>query len=313
MKRATRVGLVVALTVFLVAAGTGVSYALWATTAATTADVKTARVELTIDGSAVAPLSAAYRPGEPVTAPVTVTNGGSVLLSYTVGAAATAEGTLTSDITIDIWEVATGADCTAASVISGPVWSGTLAGLSITPTGSLDAAESQVLCVRTALAASATAAQQGQVAAATLTFTGSNGWQSAASVAFNPSVFVVPNTALLASGGCVGDSSDKKITLAWQDVPGTSGYRLYFTPDVSTSVPAPVPPADPYMSVTSTSATISGENFNTVKGSSDGSGSVSIHSIVNGWESAGLIVPVYFAANSTGSNAKISCTAFPVK
>lgn len=298
---AGRVGVAVGLVVFLSAMGCGVSYALWSTSASTSAQVKAATVTLTVDGSAAAPLSGEFRPGIALTAPVTLANNGSANLVYTAAVSSTGGTLAPSAVTILIWKVASAADCSSAAVAPADAWAGTLAGLNTPPSEPLSAGATEVLCVRTA--ANVTQAEQGQTAAANLVFTGSNGWQSSGTLAVSPVVYTVPNPG--GTVDCTGITSQKSVTLGWQAVAGASAYRLYFTPAVT---PAPSPA---YLQVAGTSATISGDNFDTVTGSSQGSGSVSIRAIVDGWESSGVAVPIYFAPNSTGSNAKIACSVFP--
>ncbi|HEU4808287.1 MAG TPA: hypothetical protein VFT01_08495 [Homoserinimonas sp.] len=303
MKPVSRVGFIAGITVFLVAMGGGVSYALWSAGASTSATVKAATVILGVDGSATAPLSGEYRPGQALAAPVTVTNDGSADLVFTASVESTGGTLPPADVSLWIWKVAAASDCLPTSTAPAEAWSGTLSGLTPGPGEPLASAVSQVLCVQTI--ASVTQAQQGQNATADLVFTGSNGWQSSGSVAMAPTVFTVPDPVLLpGDAGCSGPSSQKSVTLNWQTVSGATAYRLYFTPAVS---PAPTPA---YLQVTGTTATITGDNFDTITGSADGTGSVSIRAVVDGWESAGLTRAVYFEPKSTGSNAKLSCSAF---
>ena len=295
------------MVVFLTAMGSGVSYALWSTSASTSAQVKAATVAMTVDGTAAtSALSVPHKPNESYTSAVTVTNSGTAAFTYKVAVAPTGGTLAHSSVTIALWKSAS--SCTSASTVPADAWTGTLAALAAHGSEPMAVSGSQLLCVRTTLAVDITSAQQGQTASANLVFTAANGWTSSKSVAISPSAYTVPNPVLLGGqAGCKDTTSQKSVALGWQPVSGASEYRVYFTP-------AALPPKPAYMLVTIAEAaspvSVSGESFDTVTGSSQGSGSVSIRAVVNGWESSGLVVPIYFAPNSTGSNTKISCARF---
>lgn len=309
MRRTSVAGTATALIVFLVAVGGGVSYALWNSSASTSAEVKAATVALALDDSAAEPLSGEFSPGTTLTAPVTVTNTGTVSLDYTAAVVAStpADGLASASVDIFIWPMASESDCQSTTIAPLDAWSGTFAGLYSAPSEVLSAGASQVFCVRTALNVNTDV--QGATAVAELVFTGSNGWQSTATLSMNPAADIVPDPALLpAEEGCndAGDNSQKTIELNWEAVAGASSYRLSFYPEGQVGE---------VVVTEGTTTDITGANFNTVAGTTanDGVGTVTISAVVNGWESAGLAKTVYFEASSSGKNAKIACTPEELK
>lgn len=295
MKPVSRVGFIAGITVFLVAMGGGVSYALWSAGASTSAAVKAATVILAVDGApAVTELSVELRPAEPVTSSVTLTNGGSAPLQYSIAVEPLGGSLDPAKIQVALWEETAAYPCASGSSVPVNAWTGTLKALAAHAGVELLESEVRVLCIRADLAG-ADSDDQGDSISARFRFTGENRWLDDDNVVvIQPSVFTVPEPTVAAQP-CVSMSkgahgSDKEVKLSWS---GTSGpYRVYFSP---TS----------YQTGNGTSAIISGESF-----TFDGTNSAvtaTVYAIAdNGWLSEGLEFTLWPGSQST-PNTKIYC------
>ena len=141
-------------------------------------DFTTGSVAIGVTPVSTALALAGMAPGDEVTAPVTVSNDGTLDLRYAVGSVAAGDADLASALAV---AVKTGvADCSNAGfgASGSSVASGTLSGLSVgDPTAGAQAGDrtlapstSEVLCFQVALPTSAANALQGRTAGATFTF-----------------------------------------------------------------------------------------------------------------------------------------------
>jgi hypothetical protein len=293
--RRSRLALIAGLTVFLTAMGATTGYALWSTSASTSAQVKAATVKLTSNKAVASTLAGPYRPGESNTEQVTLTNNGSIKVDVTAAVTLIGGGLPADAVALSVWRIEQGA-CSVTNVPSG-AWTGTLAALNGAPSWPIAAGVAQSLCLRATLSASTGAADQGKSASATVTFTGTNGWTSAALVTVNPAVQAVfaPTPAAVPCGA-TRDGSNKYLLLTWTG--SAAGYRVEYAPR---SAAAPNPTSTPGNSVE-----ISGEYF-----IFDGTGNpvtVTVRAVAaNGWVSDPLTYTVWPGGNST-SNKKIYCS-----
>ncbi len=157
-RRPLIIGLTVALSTFLVLAGTGMASAVWTAASSGLTSTVTAG-SLTVTQSSSPTLDATYNAGNLTdTSPVTITNTGSVpATSYTAQVIAANGNNLSNATTVTGWIVATASACTSASTV--PVGSPTptlTTGLSYT--SSLAPGASVIFCVRTSVSASYSAA-----------------------------------------------------------------------------------------------------------------------------------------------------------
>ena len=139
------------LTAFFVLAGTGVASAVWTSTPSPiSSTVSAGTVDVSYTGANG--LNATYGSGALTdTAPVTVSNTGTVPAnSYTIQIIAATATTLASNTTLSGWYVVTATDCNSAAVMPIQSVSASLtAGLSYST--SLAAGTSQIFCVRTSI------------------------------------------------------------------------------------------------------------------------------------------------------------------
>jgi len=152
------IGLTVALSTFLVLAGTGMASAVWTAASSGLTSTVTAG-SLTVTQSSSPTLDATYSAANlSDTSPVTITNTGSVpATSYTAQVIAANGNNLANATTVTGWIVATTSACTPASGV--PVGSPAVsltAGLSFT--SSLAAGGSAIFCIRTSISSSYSAA-----------------------------------------------------------------------------------------------------------------------------------------------------------
>jgi hypothetical protein len=160
-RRPLIIGLTVALSTFLVLAGTGMASAVWTAASSGLTSTVTAG-SLTVTQSSSPALDATYNAANlSDTSPVTIANTGSVpATSYTAQVIAANGNNLANATTVTGWIVATTSACTPASAV--PVGSPTAsltAGLSFTST--MAAGASTIFCVRTSISASYSAAPGG--------------------------------------------------------------------------------------------------------------------------------------------------------
>jgi hypothetical protein len=188
LTRWRKLAILTSIVVFIVGASTTASWALWSINDTASGSVTAGSVNLTANGSAttvgLATLTtAAEGAGSTQTQPVTLLNAGTLPLTYTTVFAATeslAAGQTGAPVVGDniayvAWIATSTTTCTASSTAV-KTWTGTLnTGTTTWGTGrALAAGASEVLCIRTTMAASPPMAIIGQSVSATLTFTGTN-------------------------------------------------------------------------------------------------------------------------------------------
>lgn len=110
-----RIAATLATVLFLVLAGTGVGHALWSSTASSTATVAAGSIGMTQTG--FDDLEFAYtHSAQTVTAPVTVTNTGSISAPYTLAFGTKSAEGLAKVVQVRTWPVASNAACTTDPV-----------------------------------------------------------------------------------------------------------------------------------------------------------------------------------------------------
>jgi hypothetical protein len=191
-----RFGFTAGLTVFVLLAGTGVSYAWWQSTAGASSTSSAATVGVSQTLSGTPGLANTYTAAAPVAAGVvTVTNSSSRPGTYATNFTATsASSTLRPAVAV---QVGTAASCTPSATLGSPV-SGNF-GSTVTYTGSLAAGASIALCVKTTMTSAAITANS----AATLTATAASSvlvgtWSATApqAVSFVQTVTTAPSSAI---------------------------------------------------------------------------------------------------------------------
>ena len=159
-----RLGATAGITVFLLLAGTGVSYAWWQATVGASSTSSAATVGVSQALSGTPGLVHTYTAAAPAAAGVvTVTNTSSRSGTYTTNVTATSiSGTVRPAVAVS---VGTAATCTTSATLGSPV-TGNF-GSAVTYTGTLAAGASVALCVKTSMTSAAITANS----AATLTAT----------------------------------------------------------------------------------------------------------------------------------------------
>ena len=180
----SRAAVAVGLTVFLIGSGSAVGYASWNAQATTNASATAGTAAMTTSG--ITALTGNYKSGSLViTAPVTVTNTGTVPLAYTFTVSG-ATNTLASRITLQIWKQS--GTCTSTA---DPIATGTLAAPPVLPANATSAAAGEilVLCLRTTLTGSHSDSL-GLTVSPTLAITGTVGtnWSATSSGSFTQAV-----------------------------------------------------------------------------------------------------------------------------
>ena len=200
-------------------AGAGSSFALWNSSVVVSAgSVTSGAVAVTQQGFAA--MGTQFSSDNlSVTAPVTVTNTGSVSsdFSASLGLAAGSSPALASAVSVSVWEIGSDAECTVLSAPLDPV-SGTW---SAPPalTGRLAPGTSQLLCFRSILEPGALMSQPGASVTPELTVTARVGGWSALAIAST-----TQRTPSLPGIGCTQQGTTA--VLDWPN-PGSSNYGLY--------------------------------------------------------------------------------------
>ncbi|MFB2584529.1 fibronectin type III domain-containing protein [Herbiconiux liukaitaii] len=169
------------------------------------------------------------------TAPITITNTGTIPAPYTLRLGAQAVTPLSQAVDVHVWAVSSSAGCTASTVASGPsaTWS-TVAAL----TGTLAPAAKAVYCVRTAVTQAQRFALSGESVAATSVVSAAQGsWTSTTTATASQSVAgtVTPGATTKVS------ETDSTISLTWaapSDTSAVTGYQVYRGTTLVGTVPA---------------------------------------------------------------------------
>lgn len=224
----SRAAIVIGVVVFLVLAGTGAATAVWtANGGSLTATTTPGNLSITQTGFTT--LANVYSPSNLTdTAPLTVTNNGTVPANYTVLVQATATTALSNATTVYAWIVASASACTTSTAIgsglSATASTGFSATVSITP------GDTDVYCLRTVITSSYAANNSSGTDTLRATLTSSLGnWASnstadAVQTLADSTAPSVPTTLTAAS------STTTTVVLTWTastDAVGVTGYKIY--------------------------------------------------------------------------------------
>lgn len=231
--------LVLALAVPLGIVPTGLTpaSASWTTTEGT-ASARVAPGKLTIEESGFAALATSYTSSTlTATAPVSITNTGSIPAPYTLQLGVVTATALSQAFEVHVWSVPTKTACSASSTASGPAtdWS-TVGAL----TGTLAPGATSVYCVRATLSQAQRFAQSGtSITAVSVVSAAQGSWRSAKSAA---AVLSVADTV---TPGVVSKTSetDSSVSLAWtapSDSVAVTSYQIFRGATLVGTVPATV-------------------------------------------------------------------------
>ena len=223
------------ISLLLALAGGGAAQATWKTPERpVAASVKAGTLAITQTGFAA--LATTYASAAlTVTAPVTVTNTGTVPAPFSLRFGAQAATALASAADVRVWVVSSSAACTPSTVAAGPTgktWT-TVGAL----TGTLAPATSAVYCVRSSVTQAQRFALVGGTATATASVTATQGsWTSTGNATATQTV---ANT-LTPSVPTKTSETDSSITLAWNapaDTIAVTGYQIYRDSALIATVP----------------------------------------------------------------------------
>ena len=223
-----KAAIALALTLFLVLAGTGVGNAFWSAQVKTTSGVLAGTIG--IEQSGFASLQMAYTATALVAAaPITVRNTGTITAPYALTLGAQAANSLASGVTVRTWVIGSAGECTASAIPSGATNSNWT---NVPPmAGTLAPSQTTMYCVLTSI----TAAQQTSLAAmstvATLSLVSTLGAWSASAPAATATQTVI-DTAGPGTPGAPSASAttNTQTTLTWaacSDNVGVTGYEVY--------------------------------------------------------------------------------------
>lgn len=153
--RALRVGIAAALAALLVTGSASAAFALWSASASGGSSVILGKLAGSLSGTDAMTTTFSSSVTS-LTAPLTLTNAGSIAGTYSTSVAASQGSALASSIRVDAWQVAGTADCTGSAPVGSPSVSGTWASLP-SLSGSLAPKASAVWCTRSTPAADAPA------------------------------------------------------------------------------------------------------------------------------------------------------------
>jgi hypothetical protein len=235
MSRRLRVVVAVALTAFLVLAGTGIATAAWNAANSTSGSVSAAAQSMGALGGTAA-LDDVYLSvaDAPAIATLTVTDTGATPLGYALTGTVTGTAALASQVTLSLWSPGA-AGCGTAIPASG-VSSAALSSPGFTlPAAARSAAPGTTVtvCAATKLAPTAIASLQGAQIVSTLTMTGNVGnWITRSSASFTQSTYKMAEASALTCQQ-EGWPLPTKATLSWEASPGASGTVSYRIVDAS--------------------------------------------------------------------------------
>ncbi|MFB2556743.1 RICIN domain-containing protein [Herbiconiux liangxiaofengii] len=170
-----------------------------------------------------------------VTAPVVITNAGSIPAPYTLRLGAQAATALAQAVEVHVWAVPSSAGCTSSTTASGPSANWTTVGA---VTGTLAPAATAVYCIRTAVSQAQRFNQSAGSLVATSVVTAAQGsWTSTASATAAQSVAdtVTPGATTKLS------ETDSSISLTWSapsDSAAVTGYQIFRGSTLIGTVPA---------------------------------------------------------------------------
>lgn len=237
----SRLALAGGLAVFITLAGTGIANAGW-TAPVVNAPASATAGAVGISQSGFASVAVQYASGVLAkTAPITVTNTGTIPAPYTLALGADVANALATSVMVNTWPVASAADCLPGSVVPGAA---STSRWTTVPTlgGSLGAGAAAVWCVRTSVTAAEANPNPGESMTATLALTSNVGsWTSNVNATAVQSV--ADTIAPTAPGKpTASGTTDTRTTLNWTastDFVGATGYDVYrggaFVTTVSTT------------------------------------------------------------------------------
>lgn len=230
-----------ALTLFMVLAGTGVGNAFWSAQATTTSGVSAGAIGVSQSG--FESLQMTYDATALVAAaPITVTNTGTVTAPYTLTLAAQTANSLASGARVRTWAVTTAGECTASATV--PADAGDTNWTNVPSlTGTLAPSATKIYCVRTSI----TAAQQTSLATTsmvgTLNLVSALGLWNASVTAVTPAHTVTDTAAPTVPAAPIASATtNSQTTLTWAasaDNVGVTGYEVYRGGILLTTVTSP--------------------------------------------------------------------------
>ena len=236
-----KAAIALALTLFMVLAGTGVGNAFWSAQATTTSGVSAGAIGISQSG--FESLQMTYNATALVAAaPVTVTNTGTITAPYTLALAAQSVNSLASGAQVRTWVVTTVGECTASATVpegaTDTNWTNIPA-----MTGTLAPSAKKIYCVRTSI----TAAQLTSLAATsmvgTLNLVSALGLWNAGVTAATPTHTVTDTAAPTVPAALIASATtNSQTTLTWAastDNVGVTGYEVYRGGILLTTVTSP--------------------------------------------------------------------------
>lgn len=221
-----RVIVALGIVVFLVLAGTGTANALWSSLTTSGGTVTAARMGITQTGFEAIAVEFSATTAQKL-APVTVTNTGTLPVTYSLLLRGPSNNTLATATSVQTRIVASAGSCTATATSTTTNWTNLPA-----VTGSLEPGASVIHCVQSSLTRERAVQNSGKSMQATLALTAAatGSWTASANAAATLSARVaLPGkpTTLLAS-----DTSGYSTTLNWADGAtsansATTGYNVY--------------------------------------------------------------------------------------
>jgi len=233
-----RLALAGGLAVFITLAGTGIANAGW-TAPVVNAPASATAGTIGINQSGFGSLAVQFSSSVLAkTAPITVTNTGTIPAPYTLTLGAAVVNALTPKVTVNTWPVASAANCLPGSAVPGTAsnskWN-TVPALG----GSLGAGAAAVWCVRASMTAAQANPNPGESMTATLALTSNVGsWTSSVNATAFQSVLdtVAPTTPTNLAASA---TTNTQTTLTWTastDFVGVTGYLVYRGPTLVATI-----------------------------------------------------------------------------
>ncbi|MGA1812228.1 hypothetical protein VH571_07570 [Frondihabitans sp. 4ASC-45] len=207
---AGRAALVAALVAAMIAGTSSTAFALWSTSRITQSSATIGSLVGGLSGTD-AMTTTFSSTATSFTAPLTLTNNGTIAGTYSTSTVAAQSRTLAQNITVVAWQVAAAADCTASADAPSSSLSGTWASMP-SLTGSLPAKQSAVWCLRSAPTSSAPASSTTNPVISMVLASGS--WRSP-TVAGGFYVDTAKAAAAVATATCTDQSGGNNVVIAW--------------------------------------------------------------------------------------------------
>jgi hypothetical protein len=222
--------LTAAVVAALVVGTSTAALALWTSSGATQSSATLGKIVGGLSGTGS--MTTTFSPTNPsTTAPLTLSDVGSLAGTYSATASATQGAALASAVHVDAWPVASAAGCTASTAVGSGAVSGTWAQLPAM-TGSLAPSGSAVWCTRSTPTSQAAAGQATANITLSLTLTTPvGGWTSApvsGGFYLNTSSDFTPPAAAQATPAlsCTNADGNYRVTIAWD--PSTRSKDTYY-------------------------------------------------------------------------------------